>query len=277
MTVASADMAGEYTSTPVRQFAASDKRLVRAMAAPSDGRVVTMNKIALVLAAGLSSTALAADWGKVDKPEVCKESHWIQGQLGYYPECQKQVDQLLDKCMGDPDQKAELAKHNFVDGKNTSPYSMDEGKKYPKDAREYCEGEILQRIAKQLEQGDVEKVELPKGSMKNAALEKAVTTAFQKDYGDTKAKVLMVILDGWHPDLEKDDFGRVTGRDLSATVVKKMPDGKCVLHEELWLQHGNGKSFSGPLSARGAGSWKDTEILCTKVEGLATATKKKGK
>ncbi len=65
---------------------------------------------------------------------------------------------------------------------------------------------------------------------------------------------------------------------MHATVVNKQPDGKCSLHSELFLQHGHGRSFSGPFSLRGAGSASDDEILCSKVEGKpAAAPAKKGK
>ncbi len=66
---------------------------------------------------------------------------------------------------------------------------------------------------------------------------------------------------------------------MHATVVNKQPDGKCSLHSELFLQHGHGRSFSGPFSLRGAGSASDDEILCSKVEGkpAAAPAKKKGK
>jgi hypothetical protein len=38
------------------------------------------------------------------------------------------------------------------------------------------------------------------------------------------------------------------------------------------MQRGKGKSFSGPLSARGAGSMTKTEILCSKAEAGASAS-----
>lgn len=122
-----------------------------------------------------------------------------------------------------------------------------------------------------LSDGKCVEPELPKAAMKNAALENAVAAAYKRDY---EHKVLKVILQGWDDDLEKDAFGRVTGRNMHATVVTKRKDGTCELHYELWLQRGNGRSFSGPLSARGAGS-KDTKALsCAKVEKPAPAKKK---
>jgi hypothetical protein len=117
--------------------------------------------------------------------------------------------------------------------------------------------------------------EMPVATMKNPALEKAVAQAYMRDYPGNK--VLKVILFGWDPDLEKDGFGQVTGRDMSATVVNKHDDGTCELHYELWLQNGHGRSFSGPLSARGAGSMETTEILCSKVEAAAAPAKAKKK
>jgi hypothetical protein len=114
--------------------------------------------------------------------------------------------------------------------------------------------------------------EVPKATRHDAKLEKLVSDAYHKDYPE--GKVLKVILGDWSDDYEKDAFNRVTGRDLSAVVVNKQPDGKCSLHDEFWLQNGNGKSFSGPLSARGAGSASDTEILCSKVESAATSATK---
>lgn len=121
-------------------------------------------------------------------------------------------------------------------------------------------------------------IELPKAEKHDAALEKAVAAALVRDYPGNK--VLKVILGSSSDDFEKDAFGRITGRDLDATVVNKHPDGKCELHGELWMQRGNGKSFSGPLSARGAGSLHQDEILCSRVEGTASAdasSKKKKK
>jgi hypothetical protein len=116
--------------------------------------------------------------------------------------------------------------------------------------------------------------ELPKPTKHDAKLEKMVADAYHRDYPD--GKILKVLLFDWAEDFEKDAFSRVTGRDLDATVVNKQPDGRCFMHNEYWLQNGNGRSFSGPLSARGAGSANDTEISCSKVESApAKATAKK--
>ena len=118
--------------------------------------------------------------------------------------------------------------------------------------------------------GKCTETELPKPTMKNAALEKAVAEAYKRDY---ETKAIKVILFGWDEDFEKDAFGNVTGRDLAATVAAKNADGTCTLHYELWLQYGNGRSFSGPLHARGAGSAEDTPINCNKLEAPAAPAK----
>jgi hypothetical protein len=115
-------------------------------------------------------------------------------------------------------------------------------------------------------------VELPKAGMKNPSLEKAVAAAYKRDYNN---KVLRVILHGWEDEFETDDFGRVTGRDMAATLVTKLEDGTCELHYELWVQNGNGRRFSGPLRARGAGSKETSPIGCDKVEAPAKKKPKK--
>jgi hypothetical protein len=118
--------------------------------------------------------------------------------------------------------------------------------------------------------GKCVETEMPKATMKNAALEKAVADAYKRE-GYTDNKVLKVLLFGWAEDLEKDDFGNVTGRDMQATVAAKLPDGTCQLHYELWMQNGHGKSFSGPLEARGAGSLEELAISCDKIDAAAAA------
>jgi hypothetical protein len=114
--------------------------------------------------------------------------------------------------------------------------------------------------------------ELPKATKHDAKLEKMVADAYHRDYPE--GKILEVILGEWAEDYEKDAFDRVTGRDLDATVVNKQADGRCFLHNEFWLQYGSIKSFSGKLSARGAGSASDTEIACSKAEGAAAPAAK---
>lgn len=113
-------------------------------------------------------------------------------------------------------------------------------------------------------QGELAKREMPRGKLHDPKLERAVAAAYRRAYPDNK--VLQVVLFGWSEDLERDVLGHVTGRNLQATVVNRHPDGRCELHDELWLQAGHGHSFAGPLSARGAGSMQTQEILCAKVE-----------
>ncbi len=92
--------------------------------------------------------------------------------------------------------------------------------------------------------------ELPKPLTHDAKLEKMDADAYHRDYPE--GSVLRVILGQWAEDLEKDAFGRVTGRDLNATVVNKQADGRCMMHDELWMQHGNGRALRLGASAVGA-------------------------
>jgi hypothetical protein len=193
--------------------------------------------------------------------------------------CKAEVDKRAKSCLTDPENQQAIKDPAYGIAHSDPPawcqymafFDMADGieKALDKRAKDAAEAE-----AAAAEKAKLEATEVPKPEMNNRALEKAVTLAYQKDYS---GKVLKVVLFGWADDLEKDGFGRVTGRDLAATVVNKQPDGKCQLHYELWLQYGNGRSFSGPLSARGAGSAEDSEILCSKVEAGAAPAKKKGK
>ena len=117
-------------------------------------------------------------------------------------------------------------------------------------------------------------VEVPKATMHDAKLEGMVKAAYDKDDHSVN-KVLKVVLEGWDDDYEKDAFDQITGRDMHATVVNKQPDGTCSLHSELYMQHGHGKSFSGPFESRGAGSAHDQDILCEKVEPAKAPPAKK--
>jgi hypothetical protein len=202
------------------------------------------------------------------------------------PECKAEIEDLAKKCMTSDSEKnryKDLAAKNpgmvLADWCNNSTFSsMGDSYTYELQKVESAKKREAELAAEeQKRQGETAKVELPKATQHNAGLEKAVAAAYAKDYPE--GKVLKVILGSWADDMEKDSFGRVTGRDLNATVVNKQPDGKCQLHDELWMQHGNGRSFSGPLSARGAGSMTKTEILCSKVEAGASeaAPKKKRK
>ena len=116
-------------------------------------------------------------------------------------------------------------------------------------------------------------VEVPKATMHDAKLEGMIKAAYEKDYHGVN-KVVKVVLQGWEEEYEKDAFDRITGRDMDATVVNIEPDGTCSLHSEMFLQHGSGKSFSGPFELRGAGSAHDQTILCEKVETPKAPAKK---
>ncbi len=226
-----------------------------------------MNRVAAIVVISLagSSTVLAAgSWGSLEDANVCSKNEL--GNRNPWPKCQAEVDKRTAACLSDPEMEKSLAAAGYVKG----------NKDVPAEAKKICTEAAFEQMRKQLEAGDVEKIELPKAGMHNPALEKAVAAAYQKDYS---GKILKVVLDRWDDDPEKDALGRVTGKNLGANVVNKRPDGKCQLHYELWLQHGNGKSFSGPLSARGAGSATDTDILCSKVEAgaIAGTDKKKRK
>lgn len=193
------------------------------------------------------------------------------------PECKAVIEKLAEPCMkGSKSNYEDLkAKHpdmTMSDLCNTTAFSdMGDAFAYAQQKEEFAKKQAADKAAaEQKRQEDVAKVELPKATQHNASLEKAVAAAYGKDYPE--GKVLKVILGKWQDDFEKDSFGRVTGRDLDATVVNKQPDGKCQLHNEYWMQHGNGRSFSGPLSARGAGSMTKSEILCSKVGAGASAS-----
>jgi hypothetical protein len=116
-------------------------------------------------------------------------------------------------------------------------------------------------------------VEVPKATMHDAKIEGMIKTAYEKDYHGVN-KVVKVVLEGWADDYERNAFNQITGRDMNATVVNIQPDGTCSLHSEMFLQHKNGGSFSGPFELRGAGSASDTAILCEKVETAKAPAKK---
>lgn len=256
----------------------------------------TISILAALVAATTATAARADDakWGTPEQAAVCTEDcdYHASWKNMMKPECKAEVDRRAKACTDDPnekkkydawvksykDAKSDVKLQSFAescasDAQRDVEASMDQygpicQKKRDEDAR----------------QAKLQSTEVPKATMHDAKLEAAVKKAYID--GGYENKVLAVVLGGWDDDYEKDAFGQVTGRDMLATVVNKQPDGKCSLHEELFLQHGHGNSFSGPLSLRGAGSASDTEILCSKVEGKAAAAapakpaapaKKKGK
>lgn len=242
--------------------------------------------LAVVVVGGFSSSAHAKDWGTLADAHLCDQElaaakaspdqwKWIDEAVksgkGLSPNCKAELDKRMQLCLKDPGMSGYLNDRSITKGDpNHVCYQHAFGgmgdqitnaeaqKKHEAELAKAKEEENAKLAAK------VAARELPKADKHDAKLEKAVADAYHRDYPE--GKVLKVILGNWSSDYEKDAFNRVTGRDLDATVVNKQPDGKCFLHGELWLQHGNGRSFSGPLSARGAGSASDEEILCTKVE-----------
>jgi hypothetical protein len=211
-------------------------------------------------------------WGTPEEAKPCEALDSV--------ECKAEIARRAKSCMADPNEADNLAK--------TREWFPNDKAKADAKNLEWCAevakkiiGEQLERAAEQKKaaekaKSELEAVEVPTAEMPyEAKLEKAVALAYNKDYQG--GKILKIVLQGWSDDYEKDAFGRVTGRDLLATIVNKQPDGKCWLHTELWLQYGNGRSFSGPLSARGSGSLKETEILCSKAEAAASGPTSKKK
>ncbi len=237
--------------------------------------IVCTASILMVAGVGHAEDMSKPTWGTPEAAAVCTKdcdypNYWYEKPSA---ECQAEWDKRAQACLDDPD-----AQKIYKDPKYTAH----------EDPKGYCKLSARWALERSMTEYDetckkkkseddakakLEATELPKANMHDAKLEKAVRVAFDKDYPGNK--ILLVILDGWSDDYEKDAFGQITGRDLSAVVVYKDTDGKCIMHDEYWLQHGNGRSFYGPLSARGAGSASDTEILCRKVEKAPAPAKKK--
>lgn len=234
----------------------------------------TMNKWlqgAVGLAAlTMSISAFAADdpYGTPEQAASCLQMASIRGRAHYDKsqlpaECITELDRRVELCFKDPEEQK-----IFKDPKYTAS----------QDPTEFCREVVTDRVQDQMkeydiqqakkkqaadEQAAIDNTELPKPDQRNPTLEKAVKAAYSKGYPENK--VLYVALGNWSSDYEKDAFGRVTGRDLPADVVVRQPDGRCQLHTELYLQHGHGRSFGGPLSLRGGGSSNDKWIHCEKV------------
>lgn len=242
---------------------------------------------------GSAQLALAHDrWGTAEQATTCaKEAAESANGGGAYKysealkqghvsaACQAEVEKRSAQCLKDPAMKYSLNDRSVTKGDDAG-YCTKQAFGTITDQivnaglakeREAAAAKVAEE-AKAKQAADTAAVELPKAELHDAKLEKAVAAAYDKDYPGNK--VLKVVLGSWSTDYEKDAFGRITGRDLDATVVNKQPDGKCQLHSELWMQRGSGKSFSGPLSARGAGSMSKKEILCSKVDAGAAAASK---
>ena len=245
----------------------------------------------------LASNSVTPEQAKACDKELADSASWGNMQKWPYPlvgklkegavsaGCKAEIERRATACTNDPSMQGSfrdirsdnpgMTINDMCNNRAFSQMGDDQVNAARKEAAAK-KAEEDKAAADKVRQEKVAQTELPKATRKDAALEKAVAAAYDRDYPGNK--VIKVILGNWSTDYEKDAFGRVTGRDLDATVVNKHPDGKCELHYELWMQQGKGKSFSGPLSARGAGSMQKSEILCSKVEGgsaTADATTKK--
>ncbi len=223
----------------------------------------------IVMAAGVATAG--PPWGDRKDVAVCAKSldrlsnqnACLDGIPKDAPdECKAEVQKRIEVCKKKPlnDQKA-------IDDCNYQ-------RKLPDPAKEpdkYCTSVVWDEMLNQVRWTPPDpSVEVPKATMHDAKLEAMIKAAYVEDYHGVN-KVLKVVLQGWEDDYEKDDFDRIIGRDMNATVVNKQPDGTCSLHSEMFMQHGNGRSFSGPFELRGAGTAHDVDILCEKVEPPAKA------
>jgi hypothetical protein len=234
---------------------------------------------------GLTSVAQAVEhYGSLADAHKCDPeldalgdrgpSEWIAGARksgkGLSPDCKAELERRIPACEQDPYNKRQLTDPELNHG-DAKGWCFDKAfgdvweqvindRNDRKSAQEEANAAAAAKAKASLALAEVE---LPKAEVHDASLEKQVADAYHRY--DPPAKILKVFLGRWSSDLEKDAWGRVTGRDLYATVLNKQPDGKCLLHGELWMQHGNGRSFSGPLTARGAGSASDKEILCERA------------
>jgi hypothetical protein len=235
---------------------------------------IAVTGAAFVLTSTIVGPAFSAEdsYGTPEGAAPCLQGTWYYSDWKQKASdaCKAEIAQRLDKCLQDPEQRKIIDDPQYVAHKDPKGYC----KEVAEEKIEHQMDEYLkqQEARKDLEarQAKLDGTEVPKAKMHDPLLEKAVASAYNKAYPGNK--ILKVVLGNWSDDYEKDVFGRVTGRDLYATIVNRHPDGKCELHGELWLQHGKGKSFSGPLSARGAGSAETNQISCSKV-GASSARK----
>lgn len=248
----------------------------------------TISILAALVAATTATTARAdAKWGTPEQAAVCtKDCDYYNGWNEHpAPECKAELERRTKACLADPKAKAEFDAwvKSYKDAKSTAKLPSwtdncnNEGKRDLETSMDAYKNVCAQKKRDDEAKAKLESTEVPKATMHDAKLEAMVEKAYKA--GGYENKVLKVVLEGWSDDYEKDAFGQINGRDLAATVVNKQPDGKCFLHGELFLQHGHGMKFSGPLTLRGAGSATDDEILCSKVEGkpAAAPAKKKAK
>ena len=192
----------------------------------SNARIATV--VALTFAGISPAFAEQGPWGTPEEAKPC------QASLDS-PACKAEIARRAENCFKDPREE-----HTIVGGKEKFPNDPAKARQY---ALNFCADVATDILKDQLEdlakkekraEGDKAKLEaqeLPAARMHDPKLEKAVAVAYAKDYPD--GKVIKVILGEWSSDYEKDAFGKVTGRDLDATVVNKQPDGGCQLHNEL--------------------------------------------
>lgn len=232
-------------------------------------RNVWIASATLLGVAALPTNALAqGPWGTPEEAAPCLDARDAQP-------CKAEIARRAQNCLHDPNEAENIAgAHSGRSKAAGDAAALD----FCVVAATHILDDQLEDLAARKKEADarrakLESTELPEAKQHNAKLEQAVIAAYIKG-GYKDNKVLKVILGDWSTDYEKDAFGRITGHDLWATVVNKHPDGKCELFSELWLQLGNGRSWSGPLSERGAGSLETAEILCSKVEAAAKPKKK---
>lgn len=249
----------------------------------------TTSILAALVAATTTTTARAdAKWGTPEQAAVCTKNcdYYNDWKDTASPECKAELDRRTKACLDDPKEKKEYDAwvKSYKDAKSDAklPTYNEACSSHGKDdlvsSMDRYKDLCTQKKEDDAAKAKLESTEVPKAEMHDAKLEAMVKKAYVDDYHGVN-KVLKVVLQGWDDDYETDSFGQITGRDMHATVVNKQPDGKCSLHSELFLQHGHGRSFSGPFSLRGGGSASDNEILCSKVEGkpVAAPAKKKSK
>ena len=182
------------------------------------------------------------------------------------PECLAESTKRVEECKKRPDDAKPIkeicdkAGFGFDDGvKQTRKGKVNPT---PEQALEaYCGSAVWYQLSEQVR---IASVTMPVAAMHDAAIEKGILVAYASAYPDTK--IVKVVITSKEFQDETDAFGHVIGRDVPASVVNKHKDGTCEVFDELWLQKGSGKKFSGPFEERGAGSLSRAEIDCALVK-----------
>jgi hypothetical protein len=182
------------------------------------------------------------------------------------PDCLAESTKRIDECKKRPDDAKPIkeicdkAGFGFEDGvKQTRKGKIQPTPEEALDA--YCRSAVWFQMSEQVK---IASVTMPVAAMHDAAIEKAIWAAYAKAYPDTK--IVKVVITSTEFQDETDAFGAVIGRNVPASVVNKHKDGTCEVFDELWLQKGSGKRFSGPFEERGAGSLSRAEIECSLVK-----------